>query len=909
MSTLTKQHPLIGRSAELKQLQGALQDALNRRGSVWLIGGGEGVGKSHLLNELIQHAQALPVSIFTGQDVEEGGLPFQCWGQIISAMSFETVVDDFEASVLKDIVPELNTLLERDIPEISLLEPRTHQQRINTVVSDVVRHYASPTLLVLEDIHWSQVNLEPLKLMARFVETLPMLIVATYRDDIRPELPDMLTPPGNDSNMKRITLSAFSRDEVASLCHEVYADFEQLDRIIQPFYAETEGNPLLVTEGLAYLKSKYTDPGQFAGEVLPEGIQTLVDYQLELMPESYRAVLYAAAVGGVLIDLVILNDLHGQYGDGEFSLRMWLDMAARSGWIELTVNGQWRFCSDRLRRALVERIEEGRLKLLHTRIAELLQSHYFHELNLYSAFLTDHYSHTDDWEREQYFAYLAGRTAASFCADDLALKFLNKALWLSNDDETIKLLEINLLLESIYHRLGRRDLQTKTISALESLVVQAQSNTYTVRVGLRRAHYAHRLGQDGIALETVRQTAELARAYEMLAEEAEAHYCWGQIYVRLKDFDTARSHFQNAFNLAQESDDDTIETLTLRALGSIALDEGNFDEATENYGRSLHLAHEIGDRMGKGMALNNLGEVARYQRDFQMARTYCEQSLKIFHEIGYVRGEVFLLYNLGLATCDLGDYSSSLRYYEEGLVLSRRIQDRYNEGWALLGMGQVYNRLGQYGLAHRQLERALLIFHEIQQKDAESWVYAAMSTLALNTGQLEEAVNNAEQALQLAREDGHSILQARALMRLGHAQVGLSQADKAVGNFQQSAGIYQTQGELHLAAEATAGIARAMMMMQDFQEAARYTETVINYLLGNSLDGVDDPLQTYLICYRVLELRSDPRSAELLANAIEVMQEQESLIVDPAFRESFNNEVPSNRALMQSWNDLNARTV
>jgi predicted ATPase len=41
-----------------------------------------------------------------------------------------------------------------------------------------------PTVFVLEDVHWAdEATLDVLRLLARRVETVPALVVASYRDD------------------------------------------------------------------------------------------------------------------------------------------------------------------------------------------------------------------------------------------------------------------------------------------------------------------------------------------------------------------------------------------------------------------------------------------------------------------------------------------------------------------------------------------------------------------------------------------------------------------------------------------------------------------------------------------------------------------------------------------------------
>src|SRR5207237_9273318 len=52
------------------------------------------------------------------------------------------------------------------------------------VVAAFARSVHGPTIFVLEDVHWAdEATLDVLRLLTRRVETIPVLVVATYRDD------------------------------------------------------------------------------------------------------------------------------------------------------------------------------------------------------------------------------------------------------------------------------------------------------------------------------------------------------------------------------------------------------------------------------------------------------------------------------------------------------------------------------------------------------------------------------------------------------------------------------------------------------------------------------------------------------------------------------------------------------
>ena len=106
----------------------------------------------------------------------------------------------------------------------------------------------APTVFVLEDLHWAdEATLDVLRLLARRVETVPALIVASYRDDeldrahpLRIVLGELAT----NRAVARLRLAPLSPAAVAQLAEPHGVDSDEL-------YRKTAGNPFFVVEALA----------------------------------------------------------------------------------------------------------------------------------------------------------------------------------------------------------------------------------------------------------------------------------------------------------------------------------------------------------------------------------------------------------------------------------------------------------------------------------------------------------------------------------------------------------------------------------------------------------------------------------------------------------------------------------
>ena len=116
-------------------------------------------------------------------------------------------------------------------------------------VFDAVRRLLDevPTVLVLEDMHWAdEATLDVLCMLARRVQSVSALVIATYRDDqvdrahpLQAVLGELATTRG----IARLELEPLSRNGVAELAEGTPFDVNEL-------YQKTSGNPFYVSQVL-----------------------------------------------------------------------------------------------------------------------------------------------------------------------------------------------------------------------------------------------------------------------------------------------------------------------------------------------------------------------------------------------------------------------------------------------------------------------------------------------------------------------------------------------------------------------------------------------------------------------------------------------------------------------------------
>lgn len=153
---------------------------------------------------------------------------------------------------------------------------------------------------VIEDVHWADgATLDLLRFLARRIDSLPLLLVASYRDD---EIGDqhplavLLGDLATSTAVSRIALDPLSAAAVAELAADSGVNAEALHRL-------TGGNPFYVTEILA------AGPDVLIREALPRSVSEAVWGRLARLSTAGRETAHATAVCGPRANLALVHEV------------------------------------------------------------------------------------------------------------------------------------------------------------------------------------------------------------------------------------------------------------------------------------------------------------------------------------------------------------------------------------------------------------------------------------------------------------------------------------------------------------------------------------------------------------------------------------------------------------------------
>jgi tetratricopeptide (TPR) repeat protein len=429
----------VGREPELAELLAGLEDALSGNGRLFLLVGEPGIGKSRLAEELTAHARARGAHVLVGRCWEAGGAPaYWPWVQSLRAHVRESDLVALRSQLgpgaadLAQIVPELRRRFP-DLPEPPALESEGARFRLFDATAEFFRNAseARPIVLVLDDLHAADPSsLLLLQFVARQLGSTRMLVLGAYRDvDPVPGQPltALLAEVAREPVTRRLSLGGLSEQAVAEYVGLTASEIASPE-LVAALHAETEGNPLFVSETVRLLSIEGVRAEAAVGvAAIPQSVRDVIARRLAHLSEESNRLLVLASVLGREFALEALARLGGVV---EEELLDMLDdaMAARVISDVPGGRGRLRFAHVLIRDTLYEGLTTARRVRMHRQAIEALEELYGDESGPYLAELAHHAIAGSEFDKALQYARRAGDRAFALLAFEESARLYETAL-------------------------------------------------------------------------------------------------------------------------------------------------------------------------------------------------------------------------------------------------------------------------------------------------------------------------------------------------------------------------------------------------------------------------------------------------------------------------------------------------
>ena len=302
----------VGRTEELARLRDAFDAARKGSGSLFLISGEAGIGKTRLAFEISSEARTRDVRVVWGRCWEAGGAPpYWPWIEVLRQLLADT--ESVPHDALGRHAAQLARLVPESVPETepasAPADPESGRFLLFDAIAATLRIAANrrPVLVVIDDLHAAdRASALLLAFLARAVTDCSAVLIGTYRDAEAHSTPALVDALGELSRSgSRIALRGLDTPGVRVVL-EGWHGARPGDRLVERIHRITDGNPFFVREivRLLPLDSSLDDTGSFR---VPDGIRETVRRRLLPLAAPVRALLAIAAVVGREFDAVIVS--------------------------------------------------------------------------------------------------------------------------------------------------------------------------------------------------------------------------------------------------------------------------------------------------------------------------------------------------------------------------------------------------------------------------------------------------------------------------------------------------------------------------------------------------------------------------------------------------------------------------
>ena len=566
---------LLERDDLLTTLSESKEKAQSGHGSIILVSGEAGVGKTALLQAF--------------RDAQKDDAFF--WGMCDALFTPQALGPVYDIALgLSD-----------DIKKLALRSAKPNEL-FPVILSDLGKNNVK--ILVIEDIHWADyATLDFIKYVGRRISILNALLIVSFRDDEITETHPAQSVFGDlpSKHTVRLEVKPLSQAAVDTLNRSSKYNSAELYRI-------TDGNPFFITE----LLSSQTDD-----VALPVSIKEAVNARLNRLSAEERRFLEFASIVPGAIDIKLLEN--------ELPNAELLAMACVGRkLLKSDVDGSLRFRHELARLATQSRIAAGKMQYYHTKILETLLSQ--SDTTLVSQ-IVHHAAGAGDSRTVLHYAPIAADEAANIGSHREAANHLATAL--KHVDKASPEQAATLYERWAYEAGLALRIDDDVIAARLHAVTLWRALGRMEKVGdnlrwLSRLHWYR--GEAAQANSYVDEAVRILEDEAPSKEKAMAFSLRSQIHMLNGRMQQAIEWGERALNTSANLDIPDVKIHALNNIGTAKIFRGN-TEGLDDMNESLTLAKKYHYHEDAARVYTNLAEYAVEFRDFDLAEKILSEGI------------------------------------------------------------------------------------------------------------------------------------------------------------------------------------------------------------------------------------------------------------------------------------------
>jgi TOMM system kinase/cyclase fusion protein len=797
--------PLVGREQEIALLRERWAQVTDGFGQVVLLSGEAGIGKSRLVQVLMEHVATEPQAWLT---------PCQCSPYYQhSALHpmielLERVALRFEREesppqklgklegflvpyglALAEAVPLFAALLSlplgADYAPLTVSPERQKQQTLQALLTILLRIAAQqPVLFVMEDLHWvDPTTLEFLSLLVDQGPTARILTLLTFRPDFSP-------PWTGRAHLTQMTLPRLPRRQAAEMTGQVAHRKALPPEVIEQIVAKTDGVPLFVEElTKMVLESGLLREGaeryELIGSLPPLAIPATLHDSLMARLDRLAAVKALAQLGATLGREFSYELLQAVSLWDEETLQQGLHQLVETEFLYqqgLPPQATYAFKHALIQEAAYQSLLKSTRQQHHQRIAQVLEARFPDLCATQPELLAQHYTAAGLMAQAIAYWQRAGQRTLAQSAYVEAIRHSTQGLEVlrtlpDTPERTQKELDLQMTL-------GPALMALKGWSAPEVEHAYARAQALCQQVG-HTPQLCHMLvglsmfyvvrGEVQTAQRLAEQCATLAQILQDPAFLLLAQAMLGMTLYYLGEFPPARESLEHAIALYDPSQHHILTSFGADP-GEICLSHiattlsilGYPEQALQRISESIALAQQLSHPFSLAQALSFATWIHWSRREIQLTQAQAEAVIALCTEQGF---PLYLATGTILRGCALvaqGQGEEGIAHIQKGIALHRATGSVLLLPTFLALLAEAYGNVGHAEAGVPVVDEALAIMNQSDERRGEAELYRIKGELllAVPTAQHAEAETCFRHAITTARQQQAKFWELRATLRL-----------------------------------------------------------------------------------------------------------------------------------------------
>ncbi|MFZ5966953.1 MAG: AAA family ATPase [Bacillota bacterium] len=695
----------FGREKEIHMLkQNLFQFLTMDTGKSVVIFGEAGIGKSRLLDRFLQNQELEDTHVLGAYcyQAEEKYL-LKPWNGIFSKLSHLITKENIEIPLIwQNIISYIFPVFaqyssitdENPVEKVDILKYQVAEKAIVNVLQKVAQD--KKLILFFEDLQWiDEMSLSLLKNVILEDRNQSIMVVATCRSGFEEKVDPVIIECIRYDLMERMELQRFSKGEIEAFAVERMPNYHFTDQIKEMMVKETEGNPFFLIEFLNNLHET-----GYVGGMSSKMKDILKSRFLSVSKEGQKIL----NIASIFFDKVSFGNLQTLSGKNELELMDILE-ELQSKYLLKELGDEkeikYAFTHQKLREYVYEQLSLSRRRILHHRIAELLEGYLKNnksDIYLYSK-LIHHYLHGGNKLKALKYTIKNLETYLHFSHEifpvlsDLRV-VEERYLYLNEVQALQQLNDLEILLKEVKGEEGN----SEEFEELEFSFFHMLGRFY-----IRQGEYDRgiRIIEDMIERALILENYDAAlKGYRQMT-----YYC-----INTQNTGDMEKYVNKALEIAEKSGQQGETGILLRLKGLQRVLEGKYDEGERLLENAITIFRALNQNneyvLNIAAAYNFIGESKRHKCQFVEAISFYDKAISICEENKLVRGLTVFYTNAGQAAFDMGDDQKANDYLNKALYMYEQLDSLWGRSTAKGYTALLLVKEGRYKEALTYLQMA-----------------------------------------------------------------------------------------------------------------------------------------------------------------------------------------------------------